>query len=208
LTRRPETGDRRPGFELVVVGASWGGIEAIQRVLGGLQEDFPLPIAIAQHRAIDSGTSAIASMLSRLSGRDVCEAADKDQIERGRVYLAPADYHLMVEPGNFALSTEGAVQHSRPSIDVLFDTAADAYGDRLIGILLTGLNEDGAYGIARIHRRGGYTIAQDPATVVQPSMPQAAIDTGSVDRVAALEEIPRVLVELAAGEPRSHGRAA
>ena len=196
------------GYELVVIGASWGGIEALEQVIGALPPDFPLPIAIAQHRAIDSGSGALSALISRRTGHDTCEAGDKDPIEPGRVYVAPSDYHLLVEPGSFALSTEGPVQFSRPSIDVLFDSAADSYGDRLIAILLTGLNEDGAYGMTRVSRRGGLTIAQDPTTAARAAMPQAAIDTGSVARVLPLDGIASLLVELAGHETGTHGRAA
>jgi two-component system chemotaxis response regulator CheB len=128
----------------------------------------------------------------------VREPADKEPIEPGAVYLAPADYHLLVEPDGFALSTDGPVQHSRPSIDVLFDTAADTYGDRLIGVILTGANADGAYGLSRIKRRGGTTIVQDPETAEKRAMPDAAIATGAADRVVPLEQIPPTLMELIA----------
>src|SRR5919112_2507956 len=142
-------------YDLVVIGASWGGLAALETLLRGLPEDFSLPIAIAQHRAVDSGSGALSSMLSAHSGRDVCEPGDKDAIEPGRIYVAPPDYHLLVEPEGFALSTEGVVHYSRPSIDVLFDSAADVYADRLVAVLLTGANDDGAYGIKRVRRLGG-----------------------------------------------------
>ena len=183
-------------YDLVAIGASWGGLHAVETVLAALPEDFTTPIAIAQHRAADSGSGALARMLSLRSGRDVCEAGDKDAVEPGRVYVAPPDYHLLVEPTGFALSTDAFVQHSRPSIDVLFDSAADTYGDRLIGVVLTGANEDGAYGITRVKRRGGLTLAQDPATAARREMPAAAIATGAVDHVLPLEEIGPKLGEL------------
>jgi two-component system chemotaxis response regulator CheB len=183
-------------YDLVAIGASWGGLEALETVLGGLPDGFRAPVAIAQHRAADSGSGALARMLSLRSGLDVCETGDKDSIEAGRVYLAPPDYHLLVDPTGFALSTEAVVQYSRPSIDVLFDSAADTYGERLIGVVLTGANEDGAYGIKRIKRRGGVTIAQDPATAARREMPEAAIATGAIDHVLALDEIGPKLGEL------------
>jgi two-component system chemotaxis response regulator CheB len=183
-------------YELVAIGASWGGLHAVETVLGALPEGFTTPIAIAQHRAADSGSGALSRMLSLRSGRDVCEAGDKDAIEPGRVYVAPPDYHLLVEPTGFALSTDVYVQHSRPSIDVLLDSAADTYGDRLIGVVLTGANDDGAYGIKRVKRRGGLTVAQDPATAARREMPEAAIATGAVDHVLPLEEIGPKLGEL------------
>ena len=126
----------------------------------------------------------------------VKEADDQDELEAGHIYIAPPDYHLLVERGSLALSTDEKVQFSRPSIDVLLESAADAYASRLIAVILTGANEDGAIGIRRVKEMGGRTIVQDPSTAERASMPQAAVDTGAVDMVLSLEEIPRVLVEL------------
>lgn len=186
--------------ELIVIGASWGGLSALESVLGGLPEDFATPIVIAQHRAVDSGAGMLSAALGRRAGRDVCEAGDKDPVDRGKVYVAPADYHLLVEPDGFALSTEGVVHYARPSIDVLFDSAADVYADRLAAVVLTGANDDGAYGAMRVRRRGGVTIAQDPATAERPEMPRAAIATGAIDQVLPLEEIGPALVALSHGD--------
>lgn len=185
-------------YELVTIGASWGGLHAIETVLTGLPNGFPIPIAIAQHRAVDSGSGALSRMLSVRSGLKVREAGDKDPIEPGSVYLAPPDYHLLVEPDGFALSVEGMVQYSRPSIDVLFDSAADIYGPGLIGVILTGANSDGAYGLSRVRRRGGVTIVQDPDTAEKRDMPEAAIATGAADEVLPLDRIARRILELAA----------
>jgi two-component system chemotaxis response regulator CheB len=185
-------------YELVTIGASWGGLHALEKVLSGLPDGFPVPIAIAQHRAVDSGSGALSHLLSVRSGLDVCEAGDKDPIEPGRVYIAPPDYHLLVEADGFALSIEGMVQHSRPSIDVLFDSAADTYGPALIGVILTGANSDGAYGLTRIKRRGGVTLVQDPETAEKRDMPEAAIAAGAADEVLPLDGIGPRLAELAA----------
>ncbi len=191
------------GYELIVIGASWGGLHALEKLLGALPPEFRTPIAIAQHRAVDSGSGALSAMLGRHSGReDLCEPGDKDPIEPGRVYVAPPDYHLLVESESFALSTEGPVQYSRPSIDVLFESAADAYGDRLVAVILTGANDDGAHGIRRVRRRGGLTIAQDPETAERPEMPTAAIATGDVQHVLPLEEIAPLLVSTLDSEQR------
>jgi two-component system, chemotaxis family, protein-glutamate methylesterase/glutaminase len=187
-------------YELIVIGASWGGLQALERLLGELPDDFSTPIAIAQHRAVDSGTGALAAILASLSGRDVREAGDKDAIERGRVFIAPPDYHLLVEPDGFALSTEGEVHNSRPSIDVLFDSAADVYAERLVAVILTGANDDGAYGTMRVRRRGGLTIAQDPADAEKSEMPAAAIATGAVQHVLPLGEIAPMLARVAGGQ--------
>ncbi len=185
-------------YDLVAMGASWGGLHAVETVLSGLPDGFRTPIAIAQHRAPGSGSGALPRVLSLRSGVQVHEAGDKDPIEPSGVYVAPPDYHLLVEPGGFALSIEEHVQYSRPSIDVLFDSAADTYGESLIAVILTGANEDGAYGLTRVKRRGGVTIAQDPATAERRDMPAAAIATGAVDHVLPLEEIGPKLGELVA----------
>src|SRR5689334_16526653 len=186
--------------ELIVIGASWGGLQALEAILQDLPREFDTPIAIAQHRAVDSATGALQQMLAHHSGRTVCEPGDKDPIEAGQVYIAPPDYHLLVEPDGFALSTEGAVHYSRPSIDVLFDTAADVYAGRLAAVILTGANDDGAYGIMRVRRRGGLTIAQDPDTAERATMPRAAIETGAIQHVLKLDEIAPFLMTVAHGD--------
>jgi two-component system, chemotaxis family, protein-glutamate methylesterase/glutaminase len=184
------------GCELIVMGASWGGLHALEGIFGALPERFRTPIAVAQHRAARSSTTGSLPDLLGSGARhhQVLEPSDKEPIESGRIYLAPADYHLLVEPYGFALSTDAAVQHSRPSIDVLFESAADTYGDRLAAVILTGANHDGAEGIKRIRRRGGLTVAQEPATAERSTMPAAAIATGAVQHVLPLEEIAPLLV--------------
>jgi two-component system, chemotaxis family, protein-glutamate methylesterase/glutaminase len=183
-------------YELVAMGGSWGGLAAYHRILPGLPAGFPAALVIVQHRAVDSHHGALTSYLQARTPLEVCEIDDKDPVVPGKVHLAPPDYHVIVERGHFALSTEAAVHYSRPSIDVTFESAADAYGKRVIGVILTGANEDGAAGIKAISRRGGFTIAQDPATADKPTMPQAAIATGAVERIARVDEIPPLLVEL------------
>ena len=153
-------------------------------------------MVIAQHRAPDSTTSALASILAGHGSVKIREAEDKGRIEPGFAYLAPPDYHLLVEGGRFALSIEEKVQYSRPSIDVLFESAADVYGPAVIGVILTGANEDGAEGLLAIKRAGGFTLVQDPETAVKRSMPEAAIATGAVDRVLPVEGIASALEEL------------
>jgi two-component system chemotaxis response regulator CheB len=184
-------------YDLIVIGASWGGLRAIECVLGALPKDFRTPIAIAQHRAADSGSGALTRMFALRSELQVREAGDKDAIEPGHVYLAPPDYHLLVEPDGFALSTDFPVRYSRPSIDVLLESAADTYGERMVGVILTGANDDGANGLRRVKRRGGLTIVQDPETAEKRSMPDAAIATGAADRVLPIEEIGPALIEAA-----------
>jgi two-component system chemotaxis response regulator CheB len=126
---------------------------------------------------------------------EVVDAEDKQWIEAGKVYLAPADYHLLVGKGEFNLSVDDAVRHSRPSVDVLFESAADAYGPALVAIVLTGANADGAEGARRVKQRGGIVIVQDPKTAEAPTMPEAVIASGVVDQILRLEEIAAFLVE-------------
>jgi two-component system chemotaxis response regulator CheB len=185
--------------QLIVVGCSLGGMHAMQAILHGLPPRFCVPIVVAQHRHKHSN-EGLPAFLRRETDLRVVDADDKLWIEPGNVYLAPADYHLLVDRvdgrGELNLSVDEAVRYSRPSIDILFESAADAYGAEVVGIILTGANEDGARGAQRIKRRGGVVIAQDPATAEAPAMPQAAIDTKAVDRILRLEDIASHLVEL------------
>ena len=158
-------------------------------MLAGVPDDIDLPIVVAQHRHRNSLEETLSGLLSSHIGRPVAEVDDKLPIERGRVYLAPPDYHLLVEHGWFALSVDERVQFARPSIDVLFQSAADAYGTGVIGVVLTGSNEDGAAGLARIKERGGVAVVQDPAGAARRAMPDAAIAATVADAVLPLEEI-------------------
>jgi two-component system chemotaxis response regulator CheB len=188
--------------ELIVVGCSWGGLAALGRLLEHLPESVDLPVVIAQHRAPESLRGGVETALRRRVARPVVEVGDKDPIERGHVYLAPPDYHLLVEPGSFALSVDERVQYARPSIDVMFESAADAYGTRVIGIVLTGANEDGAAGLARIAERGGVAIVQDPEAAEAREMPEAALAAAPAT-VLPLEEIGPFLGELTRVETRA-----
>ncbi|HLK57259.1 MAG TPA: chemotaxis protein CheB [Chthonomonadaceae bacterium] len=183
------------GFDIVVIGTSTGGLMALEILLSGLPRNFALPIAIVQHRSVDSG-EMLCIILRRHSRLPVLEPHDKEAILPGRVYMAPPDYHLMVEEGAFALSTEGPVSYARPSIDVLFESAADAYRAGVIGVVLTGANQDGARGAVRIKARGGVVVVQDPATAECPVMPQATQERVAVDWTLPLEEIVSCLVRL------------
>ena len=129
------------------------------------------------------------------------EAEDKDPIAAPGVYLAPPDYHLLLEPGRLALSTDEIVNFSRPSIDVLFESAADAYGEAVVAVLLTGANSDGARGLGRVRAAGGYAIVQDPATAESKEMPAAAVKDHVFDKVLPLDEIARELLRIAPGKP-------
>jgi two-component system chemotaxis response regulator CheB len=183
-------------YELICIGASWGGLHAVGQVLAGLPDELGQPIVVAQHRHRDTYESALSELLALRIGRPVADVEDKTPIEPRHVYLAPPDYHLLVERGSFALSTEERVQHSRPSIDVQFESAADAYGEGVIGIILTGANEDGAAGLARIKERGGVAIVQDPAGAERRVMPDAAIAATAADAVLPLEDIAKFLYGL------------
>lgn len=181
---------------LVVVGGSWGGLDAVGQVVAHLDDDCEFAVAVALHRAANSPEGALVSYVQARCRLAVSEAEDKDAIEPGRVYVAPADYHLLVEPGRFALSIDAPVQYSRPSIDVLFESAADAYGDNSVAVLLTGANDDGCRGLRHVKRRGGMTLVQDPTTAVRREMPDAAIASGAVDKVLPLDQIAKLLNEL------------
>ncbi len=179
--------------ELIVIGCSLGGMNALTTILGPLPADFPVPIAIVQHRARTSN-ERLPAYFRRATKLAVVDAVDKEWPRPGHVYFAPSDYHLLVSRGELSLSVDEPVSYSRPSIDVLFESAADAYGSQLIGIVLTGNNADGARGAKRIKQRGGTVIVQDPLTAEAPAMPQAAIQATSVDRILPLEDIGPYLI--------------
>ena len=172
-----------------MIGTSWGGLDAISVLLDGLHRDVHQPIVVAQHRSADSD-GTLGRLLQLHTRRLVSDPDDKTPLERDHVYLGPPDYHVLVEDGRLALSTDAPVLHARPSIDVLFTSAADAYGDRTVGIVLTGASADGAQGLARIKERGGVAIVQDPATSERRAMPDAALALTVADAVLPLEEIP------------------
>jgi len=183
---------------VVVVGTSLGGLHALREILGGLPAGFSIPVVIAQHR-VKSGGGDLAGLLQAVCPLRVWEPEDKEPLSPGMVYLAPPDYHLLVEPGSLALSTEAPVNHARPSLDVLFESAADAYGEGVIGVVLTGSNEDGARGARRIQQRGGTVIIQDPSAAVSGIMPAAAQARTGIIRTYSLGQIARLLVELCPG---------
>ena len=182
-------------YDLVVIGCSLGGMRALETILPALPDDFPTPVAIVQHRYRTSNEILPAHFRPTTKLR-VIDVEDKQFIKPGYVYFAPANYHLLVEEGMFSLSVDEAVAYSRPSVDVLFDSAADAYGQKVVAIVLTGANNDGARGAARIKKRGGFVIVQDPKTAQAPAMPEAAIAATPVDRILPLDRIGPFLVEL------------
>jgi two-component system chemotaxis response regulator CheB len=186
---------REPRLEpgVVVIGASLGGFDAVRLLLGGLPASFPAPIVLVQHRMSDPD-GLLVELLGVESLLPVSEPEDKDPIVPGHVYLAPSDYHLLLERGFFSLSTEAPVCHARPSIDVLFQSAADSYGPSAVAVLLTGSNRDGASGARAVKNAGGRVLVQDPRTALSPVAPEAAMECTVVDSVLAL---PRIAERLA-----------
>jgi two-component system, chemotaxis family, protein-glutamate methylesterase/glutaminase len=184
-------------YKVVVVGGSAGGGEALSAIVSLLSSDFDLPILVVQHlHTSDDGS--LARHLARATRLTVVEPCDKEPIEHGKVYVAPANYHMLAE-GNrtIALSVDEKVNWSRPSIDVLFESAARAFGESVIAVILSGASEDGARGMVAIREAGGLTMAQNPVNAVMPVMPKSAIDAGGVDEVLEPEEIGYRLVERA-----------
>jgi len=188
------------GYDLVVVGTSWGGLAALRTLVDGLPDSFQMAVTLVQHRHKDSD-HLLRSLLQERSSLEVCEVEDKMPLEHGRIYVAPPDYHTLVEPGHFALSTDAPVRYSRPSIDVTFSSAADSYAHRTVGIVLTGANADGAAGLRQISDRGGLALIQDPATAESKLMPAAAQRAVPRARVMSLEGITAYLATLPAGVP-------
>ena len=178
------------------IGASWGGLKAVGQVLADLPAELDLPIAIAQHRHPDSQEGTLAELLAAQTDRTVLDVEDKMAIEPGYVYIAPPNYHLLVERGSFALSVDERIRFARPSIDVLFETAAHAYGAGVIGIILTGANDDGAHGLARIKKVDGVALIQDPLGAARRTMPDAAIAATVADAILPLDAIGKFVYGL------------
>jgi two-component system, chemotaxis family, protein-glutamate methylesterase/glutaminase len=183
-------------MKAVVVGASYGGMEAIRNLLMNLPGDFDLPIIIVLH----IGTNTINSYISQLhhkTNRKVKEAEEKEPVQRKTVYFAPPNYHLQIEPDySFSLSTDPKINFSRPSIDVLFETAAWTFKNHLTGILLTGSNNDGANGLQTIKKYGGITMVENPETAFAKTMPCSAIELFQPDYVLDLDELAEKIAEL------------
>lgn len=183
-------------IQAVAIGASAGAVDALSKLLPVLPEKFPLPVFIVVHLPADK-KSIMAELFNGKCMLEVKEAEDKEDIRPGVVYFAPPDYHLLIEKDKIiSLSSEEPVLFSRPSIDVLFETAADAYGEGLLGIILTGANEDGANGLRIISEEGGTAIVQDPQHAFAPYMPQAAIKACPKAKIMQLREIAEYLQEV------------
>lgn len=183
-------------YEAVVIGTSAGGLYALSPILEALPAAYPLPVMVVQHRSKDEKT-LLEEVLSQKCAVSIKQADEKEKIEGGIVYFAPPDYHLLIERNRtFSLSSDPKVNFSRPAIDVLFETAAGVYKQKLLAIILTGANQDGAAGIKRVKQLGGLTIAQNPVTAQYPVMPQAAIDAGGIQQVLELGEIKKLLLNI------------
>ena len=182
-------------YEVVVVGTSWGGLAAIRQLITALPATFALPLIVVQHRHKDSD-HLLNSLLQDRTPLCVTDIEDKAPIVGGNVYLAPADYHVLVDDGHFSLSTEEAVLFSRPSIDVTFTSVADTYGQHAVGVILTGANADGARGLRRLLDRGGLAFIQHPDTAESAIMPAAAIRAVPEARVLTIPEIAAALASL------------
>jgi two-component system chemotaxis response regulator CheB len=179
-----------------------GGVEALRGLLGSLPRDFPLPVIIVHHMSPDA-ESDLAALLNAHSDICVKEADEGERPGSGMAYLAPPNYHLLVErDGTMALSVDAPVNFARPSVDVLFESAADAFGSSLIGVILTGAGADGSRGAKMVKDRGGLVIIQDPADAQADSMPRSALAAVDVDHVLPLKEIGGVLSRLAEEDPR------
>ncbi|WP_341910822.1 chemotaxis protein CheB [Polaromonas sp. YR568] len=186
----------RHAVEAVVIGASAGGVHALLALLSGLPAHFSLPIIAVLHLPKERD-SRLADVFQQRLGMTVREAADKESIAPATLYFAGSGYHLSIETDHtFSLSCEEPVNYSRPSIDVLMESAADAYGPGLAGVLLTGANFDGAAGLARIKQRGGLTAVQDPAEAQVATMPLAAIRKLKPNLILTLERIRQLLIQL------------
>jgi len=193
-------------YQAVVIGTSAGGTAALAAVLPGLPAGYRLPIIICQHLHPRQHGPALLHYCDTIVLR-IKEAGDKEHIQPGTIYFAPPNYHLLIEEDrSLALSIDERVNFTRPSIDVLFESAADAYGPALVGVILTGANHDGAQGLRRVKERGGLTIVQDPRTAEASFMPEAALHATAVDHVLALGAIGGLLAGLSAPAQSVGGR--
>lgn len=191
--------------DALVIGASAGGVEALSLLLTALPATLSFPVFIVLHMPRDR-PSLLAPLFGPRCAVPIREAEDKEPVVPGTVYFAPPDYHLLLDAGPvLALSVDDPVNYSRPSIDVLFESASDLYGTRLAGMILTGANEDGATGLAAVRDAGGVTIVQDPDTAFAATMPAAALRRGAADFILPLAGIADLLRTLEQGNQRTVG---
>jgi two-component system, chemotaxis family, protein-glutamate methylesterase/glutaminase len=184
------------GHDLVAIGASWGGLDALRTILRGLPASLDAAVVVAQHRAASSHPTALRDLLTRVTALKVCDADDKAELRHGSVYIAAPDYHVLIEDGSIALATDAPVLYARPSVDVLLESAAESYLDRCVGVVLTGANDDGARGLKHVVDHGGAAIVQEPSSAARDEMPRAALAAVPDARVAPVEEIAALVIEL------------
>ena len=179
-----------------MIGGSAGSFQVVASILNALPKNFDMPVILCLHR-LKHVRSGFVEALSLKSNIPIVEPYDKEPIKPGRAYLAPANYHMFIELGNrFALSTEEAVHHSRPAIDLSFITAAQAYRNKLVGVILSGANKDGAYGLKKVADLGGLTIVQDPADCEVRTMTEAALQLTKANHVLSSDKITNFLSKL------------
>jgi len=184
-------------YKAVVIGGSAGSFPLITKILTSLPKGYPFPVFLALHRLKHVRTGFVEA-LSIKSNIEIVEPNDKQTIKPGVAYLAPSNYHMYIEPGNyFALSTEDMVKFSRPAIDLTFETASAVYRDKLVGVIVSGANTDGANGIAWVKKRGGLTIAQDPKEATISTMPDGAIKATQIDHILSIDDIVKKLIAVA-----------
>ena len=190
---------------VVVVGASWGGLAALSKLIAALPSDFGVPMAVVQHRSRHAD-NLLAGLLQDVASLRVVDVEDKEPLLPGTVYIAPANYHMLVDDGHLTLTTDPLVRFSRPSIDVTFISAGDAYPGRALGVVLTGANDDGSRGLRHIINRGGRGIVQDPVSAESKAMPTAAMMAVPEAEVMPLEKIAKRLVEITMHSGQASGR--
>jgi two-component system chemotaxis response regulator CheB len=184
-----------PAYSVVVIGTSQGGLDALRIIISALPADYPIPLVVVQHRHRDSDAT-LARFLQGLTPLRVCEIDDKQPLEGQRVFIAPPNYHMLVERGHFSLSIDAPVRYSRPSIDLALTSASEAYAHHAVGVVLTGANADGAVGLRNIADRGGLAVVQDPRTAEAAAMPKAALEVVPTARVLPLGRMASFLIEL------------
>ncbi len=193
--------NRNNRYKALAIGVSTGGVSALKRVLGSLPADFPIPILIVTHM-MPASDDGLAVLLNTLCAIRVKEADDHDVLAPGTVYIAPANYHLLVErDGTLALSIDAPVNFARPSIDVLFESASDVFGPGLIAVILTGAGDDGSKGLVKVQDCGGLVVVQDPADAEMDSMPRCAMHLLDADHVVPLVDLPPLLLKLVEEKP-------
>ena len=193
------------GRDIIVIGGSAGAIEALNEILPGLDKDLPAAVFVVIHSG-QEGPRLLASIFQRSSALSVRYAKDREPIELGTVYLAPPDRHLIIKPGELRVVRGPKENNFRPAIDPMFRSAAYTYGPRVIGVLLSGLMDDGTYGMSQIKQQGGLVVIQSPEDAKQPDMPRSVMDRVGADHVVMSSEIAALLTELVRADLESSGR--